>query len=75
MRNIVFESVIAINEWISFESNFQKTSHDAIQDGIKELEILLTGQYLQALRLLCDILLSQNGSWAKHAGWFGLIWF
>lgn len=73
MRKMVFESVIAINEWISFESNFQKKSHDAIQDEIKELEVLLTGQYLQALRLLCDILLSQNGSWTKRAGWFGLV--
>ena len=60
MRNILFESVIAINEWISFESNFQKKGHDAIQDEVKELERLLTGQYLQALRLLCDILLSRN---------------
>ena len=73
MRNIVFESVIAINEWISFESNFQMKSNDAIQDEVKELERLLTGQYLQALRLICDILLSQEGSWTKRAGPLGLV--
>ncbi|KAF7507433.1 hypothetical protein GJ744_010492 [Endocarpon pusillum] len=68
MRNILFESVIAINEWMSFETNFRKTDYDAIKDEVKELQALLTGQYLQALRLLCDILLSRNGSWEKRAG-------
>lgn len=73
MRNVLFESVIAINEWISFESNFQRKSHEAIQDEVKELEGLLIGQYLQALRLLCDILLSWKGSRMKRAGWFRLV--
>ena len=68
MRNILFESVIAINEWISFESNFLKKSHPLVKNQVKELEELLTDQYLQALRLLCDILLSRNGSWKKRAG-------
>jgi hypothetical protein len=73
MRNILFESVIAINEWISFESNFLKKSHPIVENEVKELEGLLTDYYLEALQLLCDILLSLNGSLTKRAGEFSSI--
>jgi hypothetical protein len=67
MRNICFEAINAINEWISFEANFPRKSHPAIQNDIKELEELLPDLYLVALRLVCDILLSCNGPRLKSA--------
>jgi hypothetical protein len=67
MRNIIFECTIAINEWISFESNCPKKTHESIKTEVKELEDKLVDQYLLALRLLCDVILSCNAGKGKQA--------
>ncbi len=67
IRNMLFESVNAINEWISFETNFLKRV-DAVEQDVKELETLLPGQYNLALQLLCNLLTACNGSWLETVG-------
>lgn len=67
IRNMVFESANAINEWVSFEVNFFKR-RSAVEKDIRELESLLPGLYTLALQLLCDLFDASNPSWLKAAG-------
>ena len=64
---MLFESVNAINEWISFEMNFLKRN-DAVKQDVQELEALLPDLYNLALQLLCNLLNASNASWLKIVG-------
>ncbi|KAI9695434.1 MAG: hypothetical protein M1820_008619 [Bogoriella megaspora] len=66
--DVLFESINAINEWISFESNFPQKSHPAIKDGIREIEESLPDLYLRALNLVSSIhrTLSVDGGWKSR---------
>ena len=64
---MLFESVNAINEWISFETNFLKRN-DGVEQDVQELEALLPNLYNLALQLLCNLLTASNASWLKTVG-------
>lgn len=64
---MLFESVNAINEWISFETNFLKRN-DAVEQKVQELEAQLPGVYNLALQLLCNLLTASNASWSDTVG-------
>jgi hypothetical protein len=53
--DILFESTITINEWISFEVNFPHIEHPAIKKEVEKLHTLLPKIYIRALRLLSKI--------------------
>lgn len=83
MLDILFESTIAINEWLSFEAIFAEKDHPMIKDDIEKLHKQLPKVYLHALLLLSYIQKSCNKSrfksrrkfwWSRHdMGRFGLI--
>lgn len=64
---MLFESVMAIEEWISFETPFLKRHHVVEQD-VQNLEDQLPYLYNLALQLLCNLLTASNASWLKKAG-------
>ena len=67
IRNMLFESVNAINEWISFEANFVKRNNAVEQDFLK-LEDQIPGLYKLALQLLCTLLTALDASWLRRVG-------
>jgi hypothetical protein len=75
MLDILFESTIAINEWLSFEAIFAWKGHPIIKDDIEKLYKLLPNVYIRALLLLSHIQKSCDKSgfesrrrfwWPKH---------
>ena len=64
---MLFESVMAIEEWISFETPFLERNHLVKQD-VQNLEAQLPGLYNLALQLLCNLLTAFNASWLKEVG-------
>ena len=71
IRNMLFESVNAINEWISFETNFFR-SNDVVKQDVQELETLLPDLYTRALQLLCDLLDASEASRLKTIGEYNI---
>lgn len=68
--DVLFESINAINEWISFETNFPQKNHPAIKDDVTQLENMLPDLYLRALKLVTSIHLSLNQTgFFKSRGW------
>ena len=64
---MLFESVNAINEWISFETNFLK-SNSVVEKDVQSLKAQLPGLYNLALQLLCNLLTASDRSWLKTVG-------
>lgn len=64
---MLFESVNAINEWISFETNVLKRI-DKVKQDVQEIQNLLPGLYRLALQLLCNLLSAFNASWLETVG-------
>lgn len=67
IRNMLFESVNAINECISFETNFLK-GNDAVKQEVQELNARLPRLYGLALQLLCKLLIASHPSWLDSVG-------
>ena len=67
VRNMLFESVNAINEWISFEANFVKRNN-AVEHDFLELKGQLPDLYMLALQLLCTLLTALDASWLGRVG-------
>lgn len=53
--NIIFESTIIINEWISFEVTFARKEHSTIHDDGENLQKRLSKVFNLALQLTADI--------------------
>lgn len=64
---MLYECATAINEWISFETNFVKNI-PAVEKDVQEVEKLLPDLYECALQLLCNLLIACDASWLKTVG-------
>ena len=53
--DILFDCGNIITECISFEINFSRKSHPAIESDISAVEDVLFDQYIRVLRLVSDI--------------------
>ena len=65
---MIFESVNAINEWISFEINFVRRGNPVVEHGVEELENLLPRLYGLAVQILCEVLAACDRNWLKAIG-------
>jgi hypothetical protein len=55
MLDIIFESALGMNEWISFETRFAWRTHSRVEKEVEEMNELLPKLYLQVLLILSSI--------------------
>jgi hypothetical protein len=61
--DVLFESAIAINEWITFESLFSRQKNPTIVEDVGRIRELLPSVYSRALLLLAEIQYSCDKNW------------
>jgi len=65
---MIFESVNAINEWISFEINFVRRGNPVVKQDVEKLENFLPRLYGLAVHLLCQVLAACDRDWLTAIG-------